>query len=255
MTDQPDRTPSVEPSEDEERAARASRIMEAVIFAAGRPVDAATLAAQLPEGSDIERGLAVLAAHYEHRGIRLVKVAGGWTFRTAPDLAEHLTVHRVVRRRLSRAALETLAIIAYHQPATRAEVEDIRGVSLGRGTLDLLLEAGWIAPKGRRRTPGRPITWVTTPAFLEHFGLDNLDDLPGLDELEAAGLLADADSQGVAMGEGLASLSSDAGADADDAEGADAPAPDDVPEEGAPEAEPDAASTTVVPLSGRGAPS
>ena len=197
------------------------------------------------------RGLALLAAHYSHRGIRLVKVAGGWTFRTAPDLAEHLTVHRVVRRRLSRAALETLAIIAYHQPATRAEVEDIRGVSLGRGTLDLLLEAGWIAPKGRRRTPGRPITWVTTPAFLEHFGLDNLDDLPGLDELEAAGLLADTDSQGVAMGEGLASLSSDA----DDAEGADAPAPDEAPEEGAPGADPDAASTTVVPLSGRGAPS
>lgn len=247
MTDLPDPAPILEPSEDEERAARAARIMEAVIFAAGRPVDPATLAAQLPDGTDIEDGLAVLAAHYEHRGVQLVKVAGGWTFRTAPDLAGHLTVHRVVRRRLSRAALETLAIIAYHQPATRAEVEDIRGVSLGRGTLDLLLEAGWIAPKGRRRTPGRPITWVTTPGFLEHFGLDTLDDLPGLDELEAAGLLADADPPGGAMGEALASPLSDA----DGEEVSDAPAPDDAPEEDVPGADPDAVSTTVVPLSGR----
>ena len=188
MNDPPDRSASVEPSETEERAARDLRIIEAVIFAAGRPVGAETLAAQLPEGADIERRLAELAALYRHRGVQLVGVAGGWTFRTAPDLAGHLTVHRTVRRRLSRAALETLAIIAYHQPVTRAEVEDIRGVGLSRGTLDLLLEAEWIAPKGRRHSPGRPVTWVTTPAFLEHFGLDSLDDLPGLDELKAAGL-------------------------------------------------------------------
>ena len=121
-------SPSLEPTEEDERAARAARIMEAVIFASGRPVNAETLAEQLQDGDDIEAGLARLAAHYRHRGIHLVKVAGGWTFRTAPDLAEHLTVHRVVRRRLSRAALETLAIIAYHQPVTRAEVEEIRGV-------------------------------------------------------------------------------------------------------------------------------
>ena len=243
MTDSPDRPPSVEPSEDDERAARAARIMEAVIFAAGRPVDAATLAGQLPDGTDIGEGLARLAAHYRHRGVQLVKVAGGWTFRTAPDLAGHLEVHRVVRRRLSRAALETLAIIAYHQPVTRAEVEDIRGVHLGRGTLDLLLEAGWIAPKGRRRTPGRPVTWVTTPAFMEHFGLESLDDLPGLDELEAAGLLGIADPPPAEAGE--------APAPPPDAEGEDEAEAAEGAEEELPETD-EAASTTVVPLSGRG---
>ena len=251
MTESPDRPPSMEPSEEEERAARAARIMEALIFASGPPVDAATLAAQVPEGADIETGLAALAAHYRHRGVQLVKVAGGWTFRTAPDLAGYLEVHRIVRRRLSRAALETLAIIAYHEPVTRAEVEDIRGVGLGRGTLDLLLEAGWIAPKGRRRTPGRPITWVTTPAFLEHFGLDSLDDLPGVDELEAAGLLAGMGSAGPQDGT--------AGeAPGETAPGGDPPGGEDegggcAPEsaDGSDEDAPDSASTTVVPLSGR----
>lgn len=189
MNDRPDSPPPPEPSEAEERAARALRIAEAVVFAAGRPVSAEALAAQLPEGAEVERCLAELAALYRHRGVQLVEVAGGWTFRTAPDLADHLTVYKTVRRRLSRAALETLAIVAYHQPMTRAEVEDIRGVSLSRGTLDLLLEAGWIAPRGRRRSPGRPVTWVTTPAFLEHFGLSRLDDLPNLEELKAAGFL------------------------------------------------------------------
>ena len=245
MTDAPDASLVREPSEDEERAARALRIMEAVIFAAGRPVDTETLAAQVPPGADIEEGLAALAAHYRHRGIQLVKVAGGWTFRTAADLADHLTVHRVVRRRLSRAALETLAIIAYHQPVTRAEVEEIRGVGLGRGTLDLLLEAGWIAPKGRRRTPGRPVTWVTTPAFQEHFGLESLDDLPGLDELKAAGLLESAVPPGEA--EGDAPDRPPSGEDERDAA-----EPGDAEEGDSPEAAPAAASTTVVPLSGRG---
>jgi len=240
MTESPDPQLTLEPSEDDERAARALRIMEAVIFAAGKPVDEETLAAQLPAGTDIAAGLAALAAHYGGRGIRLVKVAGGWSFRTAPDLAEHLTVHRVVRRRLSRAALETLAIIAYHQPVTRAEVEDIRGVHLGRGTLDLLLEAGWIAPKGRRRTPGRPATWVTTPAFLEHFGLDDLDDLPGLEELEAAGLL---DAEPPADEGGEAAPPSE-GEDAAEAAGE--------AEDETPDAD-EAASTTVVPLAGRDA--
>ena len=248
MTDESDPSLTLEPSEDDERAAQTLRILEAVIFAASRPVDAETLAAQVPPGADVEEGLAALAGHYSHRGIQLVKVAGGWTFRTAPDLADRLTVHRVVRRRLSRAALETLAIIAYHQPVTRAEVEDIRGVSLGRGTLDLLLEAGWIAPKGRRRTPGRPVTWVTTPAFQEHFGLESLDDLPGLDELKAAGLLESAVPPGDAEGDAPDRPSSgeaERGA-ADSGDAAD---------EDPPEATPPAASPTVVPLTGRdGAP-
>ena len=240
MTDLPEPSPSVEPSEGEERAARVARVMEAMIFAAGRPLDAETLAAQLPHGTDVEAGLARLAAHYRHRGIHLMKVAGGWTFRTAPDLAEHLAVHRVVRRRLSRAALETLAIIAYHQPVTRAEVEEIRGVQVGRGTLDILLEAGWIAPKGRRRTPGRPVTWVTTQAFMEHFGLESLDDLPGVDELEAVGLLEDAAPQ--AEGPGAAPAELPSGEAGDAANGAAEP------EEGESAQE---VSPTVVPLSGR----
>ena len=239
MTDLPQSSVSVEPSEDEERAARARRIMEAMIFAAGRPVDAATLATQVPKGTDIEAELAALTKFYEHRGIQLMKIAGGWTFRTAQDLADRLAEHRIVRRRLSRAALETLAIIAYHQPVTRAEVEEIRGVHLGRGTLDILLEAGWIAPKGRRRTPGRPVTWVTTPSFMEHFGLESLDDLPGVDELEAAGLLDSPDPAAEGQDEAPAQMSSEeeGGCAPDDAE-EDDPA--------------DAISTTVVPLSGRG---
>ena len=242
MIDLPEPSPAVEPSEDEERAARASRVMEAMIFAAGRPVNAETLAAQLPDGTDIEAGLARLAVHYRQRGIHLVKVAGGWTFRTAPDLADHLTVHRIVRRRLSRAALETLAIIAYHQPVTRAEVEEIRGVHLGRGTRDLLLEAGWIAPKGRRRTPGRPVTWVTTQGFMEHFGLESLDDLPGVDELEGVGLLEDADAQTGLPGEVPVQLplGEEHGGAADAVED---PEADEAPAE---------ASPIVVPLSGRG---
>lgn len=243
MTDSPELSLSAEPTEEEERAARARRIMEAMIFAAGRPVDAASLAAQVPKGTDVEGELAALAAFYEHRGIQLVKVAGGWTFRTAQDLADHLAVHRVVRRRLSRAALETLAIIAYHQPVTRAEVEEIRGVHLGRGTLDILLEAGWIAPKGRRRTPGRPVTWVTTPAFMEHFGLESLDDLPGVDELEAAGLLDTPDPAAEGAGEAPAQMALEEGGSEPDA--AEEPEEDDSHE---------AVSTTVVPLSSRGGP-
>ena len=244
MTDLPESSPSVEPSEDEERAAQARRIMEAMIFAAGRQVDAETLAAQVPKGTDIEGELATLAAYYEHRGIQLVRVAGGWTFRTAQDLADHLTEHRIVRRRLSRAALETLAIIAYHQPVTRAEVEEIRGVHLGRGTLDILLDAGWIAPKGRRRTPGRPVTWVTTPAFMEHFGLESLDDLPGVDELEAAGLLENADPRADEATEAPAQLPlAEEDGSAPDVEG-------ELEEGETCESE----ATTVVPLSGRGGP-
>ena len=237
-------SPALEPTEEDERAARAARIMEAMIFASDRPVEAAALAAQVPEDVDVEAGLARLVAHYRHRGIHLVRVAGGWTFRTAPDLAEHLAVHRVVRRRLSRAALETLAIIAYHQPVTRAEVEEIRGVHLGRGTLDLLLEAGWIAPKGRRRTPGRPVTWVTTTAFMEHFGLESLDDLPGVDELEAVGLLEDDAPQ--SDGPGGAPAQSSLEEAGDTADSVEEPEAGESSEEDSP---------TVVPLSGRGSTS
>jgi len=165
------------------------RILEALLFASDGPLDGDTLNDKLPEGADVGALIASLAERYANRGVNLVAVGGGWAFRTAPDLAPHLTVYRTVKRRLSRAAMETLAIIAYHQPVTRAEVEEIRGVGLSRGTLDLLLEAGWVKPKGRRRVPGRPLTWVTTDDFLEHFGIDSVADLPGVEELKAAGLL------------------------------------------------------------------
>ena len=173
------------------------RVLEALLFAADEPMDRQSLLEKLPDGADIDVLMARLAERYASRGVNLIAVANGWAFRTAPDLASHLTVHRTVKRRLSRAALETLAIIAYHQPVTRSEVEEIRGVSLSRGTLDQLLEAGWVKPKGRRRTPGRPLTWVTTDEFLNHFGLDNLADLPGVEELKSAGLLQ---AHRVAMG-------------------------------------------------------
>ena len=133
--------------------------------------------------------LAALETNYAARGIHLVHVAGKYTFRTAPDVSGALEVEKTVQRKLSRAAVETLAIVAYHQPVTRAEVEEIRGVALSRGTLDVLLENGWIKPKGHRETPGRPATWVTTEQFLSQFGLDSLQDLPNLEELKAAGLL------------------------------------------------------------------
>lgn len=165
------------------------RLLEALLFAAAEPLDEASLAQKLPEGADLRALIDQLTEIYEHRGINLVPVAKGWAFRTAPDLAKHLSVFRTVKRRFSRAALETLAIIAYHQPITRAEIEEVRGVGLSRGTLDQLLEVEWIKPRGRRRAPGRPITWVTTQEFLNHFGLHSLDDLPGVEELKAAGLL------------------------------------------------------------------
>lgn len=165
------------------------RLLEAVLFAALEPLDEATIAERLPNDADIEALLDDLSRMYADRGINVVKVAGKWILRTAPDLADKLKIERDVQRRLSRAAHETLAIIAYHQPLTRAEVESIRGVAVNRGTLDVLLEAGWIKPGRRRNTPGRPTTWVTTEAFLSHFGLESLQDLPGVKELKAAGLL------------------------------------------------------------------
>jgi segregation and condensation protein B len=165
------------------------RLIEALLFAAAEPLTDAILAQRLGDGADVSALLRELADHYAGRGVNLVRLAGGWTFRTAADLAAALRVERRVARKLSRAAVETLAVIAYHQPVTRAEIEEIRGVGLGKGTIDTLMEAGWVRPKGRRMTPGRPLIWVTTPGFLAHFGLDGLHDLPAIDELRAAGLL------------------------------------------------------------------
>jgi segregation and condensation protein B len=171
------------------RLSRAVRLAEALIFAAPGPLSPADLAARLPEGSDLDAVMAALARRYEGAGIQLAKVAGGYVFRTAPDLAAALAGGAPEPRKLSRAALETLAIVAYHQPVTRAEIEEVRGVSTSKGTLDVLLEAGWIRLRGRRKTPGRPVTYGTTPAFLEHFGLDAVADLPGLEELRGSGFL------------------------------------------------------------------
>ena len=165
------------------------RLAEALLFAAAEPLDETMLAARLPAGTDVAALLAELAELYRNRGVTLEKVAGRWAFRTAADLAPRLMLERLVSRKLSRAAIETLAIIAYHQPVTRTEIEEIRGVIVNRGILDTLMESGWIRPKGHKQTPGRPATWVTTPEFLVHFGLDGLADLPGIDELKAAGLL------------------------------------------------------------------
>jgi segregation and condensation protein B len=165
------------------------RLIEALLFASPEPVSEAELAMRLDDDADVPALLRDLAEDYAARGVNLVGLAGGWTFRTAPDLAGSLRSERQVERRLSRAAVETLAVIAYHQPVTRAEIEAIRGVTLGRGTLDRLLEAGWVQPRGRRETPGRPLNWVTTAHFLAHFGLDSLGELPGIDELRASGLL------------------------------------------------------------------
>ncbi|MEW5962751.1 MAG: SMC-Scp complex subunit ScpB [Pseudomonadota bacterium] len=165
------------------------RILEAALFAASEPLDEARLAAHLAGEEAIGELLAELQGQYAGRGVSLVRVAGKWAFRTADDLSYLLERYQSVERRLSKAALETLAIIAYHQPVTRAEVEEIRGVSTSAGTLDILLETGWVRPRGRRRAPGRPVTYGTTEAFLEHFGLDSIRDLPGLAELKGAGLL------------------------------------------------------------------
>ncbi|MGF7161496.1 segregation and condensation protein B [Rhodoligotrophos appendicifer] len=165
------------------------RVLEAVLFASPVPLSDRELAVNLPDEADVIDLLSELQAHYSGRGVQLIQVAGKWNFRTAPDLASHLASAAIEHRRLSRAATEVLAIIAYHQPVTRAEIEEIRGVSLSRGTLDVLLEMGWICMRGRRRTPGRPVTFATTENFLSHFGLNELGDLPGLAELKLSGLL------------------------------------------------------------------
>ncbi len=165
------------------------RLLEAILFAASEPLSEKALAERMPDGADLKALLAELEATYAQRGVNLRQAGKSWAFRTAPDLGPALARERQKVRKLGRAMIESLAVIAFHQPVTRAEVEEIRGVGFNRGTLDALFEAGWIRPVGRRRTPGRPVTWGTTDTFLDHFGMESLADLPGLDELKAAGLL------------------------------------------------------------------
>ena len=165
------------------------RMVEAVLFAASEPVSIAELASRMPHGCDPAEALAHLRRRYEGRGVALVRVGDAWAFRTAPDLGYLMQKEVTETRKLSRAAIETLAIIAYHQPVTRAEIEEIRGVAVSRGTIDQLLEMEWIRLGRRRMSPGRPATFVVTEAFLDHFGLESARDLPGLRELRAAGLL------------------------------------------------------------------
>lgn len=165
------------------------RHLEALLFAAVEPIDVQTLRDRMPKGTDVGALLARLARDYEGRGINLVRIADRWRFQTAPDLAPNLTDVKEARRKLSKAALETLAIVAYHQPVTRAEIENVRGVAVSKGTLDVLMELGWLRLRGRRRTPGRPVTYGTTTGFLAHFNLETISDLPGRDDLKAAGLL------------------------------------------------------------------
>jgi segregation and condensation protein B len=174
---------------DAEQRAENLRILEALLFASATPLDESWLAGHLRHGGKVEELLADLRGIYAMRGVNLVRVAGKWVFRTAEDLSYLLEKHAVEERRLSRAALETLSIVAYHQPVTRAEIEEIRGVTTSAGTLDILMEAGWIRPRGRRRAPGKPLTYGTTDSFLAQFGLDTVKDLPGLSDLKAAGLL------------------------------------------------------------------
>lgn len=170
--------------------AESVRMVEAILFASAEPVSGKALAERLPEDADLAAALAELKVHYEKRGVNLVRIGDCWAFRTAGDLGFLMSREITSQRKLSRAALEVLATIAYHQPVTRAEIEDVRGVETSKGTLDLLLETGWVRMRGRRRAPGRPVTYGTTGAFLDHFGLEELRDLPGLDELKGAGLIS-----------------------------------------------------------------
>ena len=194
MSDETEQPVSETPAEGAPQAAGESdpqlaRLLEAVLFASAEPMDEATIASRLPEGADVAALIAEVEALYAHRGVNLVQAGGKWFFRSAEDLAPMLRVYASQARKLSRAAIETLAICAYHQPITRAEMEEIRGVGLSKGTIDMLFEQGWIMPRGRRQTPGKPVTWGTTEKFLVDFGLASLEALPGVDELKAAGLL------------------------------------------------------------------
>jgi segregation and condensation protein B len=170
-----------------------SRSVEAALFAAEAPLSPAEIAAYVGADVDVKAALVDLSARYEGRGVNLVERGGRWHFQTAPDLAHILRREREESRKLSRAGIETLAIIAYHEPVSRAEIESIRGVQISKGTLDVLMEAGWVRPAGRREVPGRPLTYATTPGFLTHFGLEHRRDLPGIEDLKAAGLLDSVD--------------------------------------------------------------
>jgi segregation and condensation protein B len=180
--------PRNEPEQAAEVRPEELRLLEAMLFASDEPIDEKDLAARLPEGTNLAGALEQLREDYAARGVNLVKIDGKWTFRTANDLSWLLSKETTERRKLSRAAIETLAIIAYHQPVTRSEIEELRGVSTSAGSVDVLLETGWIRPRGRRKTPGRPVTYGTTSDFLSHFGLDQVADLPGLEELKGAGM-------------------------------------------------------------------
>ncbi len=170
--------------------AEATRMVEAIIFASDQPVSRRALEERLPDNVDIDLVVSELMNTYEKRGVNLVRVGDAFAFRTAGDLSFLMTREAVQQRKLSRAALEVLAIVAYHQPVTRAEMEEIRGVETSKGTLDTLMEAGWVRMRGRRKTPGRPVTYGTSEVFLDHFGLAEIRDLPGLEELKGAGLLS-----------------------------------------------------------------
>ena len=165
------------------------RLLEALLFASSEPLSTAALHDLMPEGADVGGLLMSLHEHYDGRGVQLIEIEGHWAFRTANDLADALLIEKDVEKKLSRAAMETMAIVAYHQPVTRAEIENIRGVATSKGTLDILMEMGWVKPGRRRETLGRPLTWVSTPGFLDHFSLESLKDLPGMDEMKANGLL------------------------------------------------------------------
>lgn len=165
------------------------KVLEAMLFAAPNPLSPQAIHERLPTDADLNVLLTELRMMYEERGVRLMEINGAYAFRTAPEVADALTIEKNVERRLSRAALETMAVIAYHQPITRAEIENIRGVATHKGTIDQLLEMGWVKPAKRRETPGRPLTWVSTNGFLDHFGLGSIMELPGLEDLKAAGLL------------------------------------------------------------------
>lgn len=197
------------------------RRAEAILFAAGEPLSAAQIAEAMPTGVDVPAVLMALKSAYTHRGVSLVEVAGKWRFQTADDLAFLFVEERHEQKKLTQAALETLAIIAYGQPVTRAEIEAVRGVAVSKGTIDLLMETGWVRVKGRRKTPGRPVTLGTTDAFLEHFSLESLDLLPGRAELESEGLLSDVIPEGFEVegfGDGSEDEEGDGEAGADEAE-------------------------------------
>jgi segregation and condensation protein B len=181
--------PDDEPDNTVQPRAEELRLLEAMLFASAEPLDEKSLAARLPQGTNVREALVQLQEEYATRGVNLLRIGGKWTFRTANDLSWLLSKETVETRKLSRAAIETLAIIAYHQPVTRAEIEELRGVSTSKGSVDVLLETGWIRPRGRRKSPGRPLTYGTSEAFLSHFGLDAVGDLPGLEELKGAGML------------------------------------------------------------------